>query len=60
MAEQQRENPGVDFLMECWADDPASADCDQEAGSEVSALGIGGCGWGVGEMGGVLVTNSID
>nr|WP_322666217.1 hypothetical protein [Dendronalium sp. ChiSLP03b]MDZ8209000.1 hypothetical protein [Dendronalium sp. ChiSLP03b] len=23
MAEQWRENPGVDFLMECWADDPA-------------------------------------
>jgi hypothetical protein len=23
MAEQLRENPGDDFLMECWADDPA-------------------------------------
>ncbi|MCC5633834.1 hypothetical protein LC613_41180 [Nostoc sphaeroides CHAB 2801] len=23
MAEQLRENPGVEFLMECWADDPA-------------------------------------
>nr|WP_322657098.1 hypothetical protein [Dendronalium sp. ChiSLP03b] len=23
MAEQWRENPGVEFLMECWADDPA-------------------------------------
>ncbi|MBD2440587.1 hypothetical protein [Nostoc sp. FACHB-110] len=23
MAEQWRENPGDDFLMECWADDPA-------------------------------------
>ncbi|MCG6138872.1 MAG: hypothetical protein MET45_30515 [Nostoc sp. LLA-1] len=23
MAEQLRENPGNDFLMECWADDPA-------------------------------------
>ncbi|RCJ40892.1 hypothetical protein A6770_37085 [Nostoc minutum NIES-26] len=23
MAEQLRENPGVEFLMECWDDDPA-------------------------------------
>jgi len=23
IAEQWRENPGDDFLMECWADDPA-------------------------------------
>jgi hypothetical protein len=23
MAEQLRENPGFDFLMECWEDDPA-------------------------------------
>lgn len=23
MAEQLRENSGDDFLMECWADDPA-------------------------------------
>jgi hypothetical protein len=23
MAERLRENPGVEFLMECWADDPA-------------------------------------
>ncbi|MEH2355943.1 hypothetical protein [Nostoc sp.] len=22
------ENPGFDFLHECWSDDPAKADCD--------------------------------
>jgi len=41
-AEQLRENPGDDFLMERWADDPASEDCDQETGGEVSAVGVGG------------------
>lgn len=33
MAEQWRENLADNFLMECWADDPASKDCDQETGS---------------------------
>ncbi|MCC5610383.1 hypothetical protein LC612_27435 [Nostoc sp. CHAB 5834] len=40
MAEQLRENPGDDFLMECWADDPASADCDQKTISEVNSSSI--------------------
>ncbi|MFN6565253.1 MAG: hypothetical protein RMY28_036375 [Nostoc sp. ChiSLP01] len=38
MAEQLCENPGVKFLMECWADDPASADRDREAADEVWAV----------------------
>ncbi|MBH8566056.1 hypothetical protein I8748_28495 [Nostoc sp. CENA67] len=29
------------------------ADRYQETGGEVSAVGIGDCGWGVGEVGGV-------
>ncbi|MFQ4142119.1 hypothetical protein [Chlorogloeopsis sp. ULAP02] len=55
MAEQLRENPGVEFMMECWADDPASADCDQEIGGEMSAVGIGGGRWGTGEVAGVAL-----
>lgn len=51
MAEQLRENLGDDFLMECWADDPASADCDQKTISEVSTVGDCVCGWGAGEVG---------
>ncbi|WP_175586559.1 hypothetical protein [Nostoc sp. UIC 10630] len=35
------ENPGFDFLLSCWNDDPAKADCDQEIAGEVSAVGIG-------------------
>ncbi|WP_225912471.1 hypothetical protein [Nostoc flagelliforme] len=38
------ENPGFDFLQECWNDYPAKADCDQEVGGEVSAVGF--CGGG--------------
>ncbi|MBE9002419.1 MULTISPECIES: hypothetical protein [unclassified Nostoc] len=44
------ENLGFDFLQECLNDDPAKADCDQEAVGEVSAVGIGDGGWGVGEV----------
>jgi hypothetical protein len=29
------ENPGFDFLQECWSDDPAKADRDQEIAGEV-------------------------
>nr|MDZ8283316.1 hypothetical protein [Nostoc sp. ChiSLP01] len=57
MAEQWRENPGIDFPMKCWQDDPASEDCDREIANEVSAVGVGG-GWGVGEVGGVKITLS--
>ncbi|MFN6497064.1 MAG: hypothetical protein RMX65_008675 [Nostoc sp. DedQUE01] len=49
MAEQLRENPRVDFLMECWADNRASEDCDRETGGEVSAVGIDSSRWGIGE-----------
>ncbi|WP_265276665.1 hypothetical protein [Nostoc sp. KVJ3] len=35
------DNPGFDFLQECWQDDPAKADCDQKIAGEVSAVGIG-------------------
>ncbi|WP_256875286.1 hypothetical protein [Nostoc sp. C052] len=47
LAENSGQNPGFDFLQEC-CDDPAKADCDQEAAGEASA--VGGCdrGWGVG------------
>ena len=41
------QNPALGFLQECWADDPAKADCDQEAAGEVSAVGCCLCGWGV-------------
>lgn len=44
------ENPGFDFLQECW-NDPAKADCDQEVAGEVSAVGDCDCRWGVGEVG---------
>ena len=44
MAELFKENPGLDFLMECWNDDPASANCNQGAGAEVSSVGL--CGGG--------------
>jgi hypothetical protein len=33
------QNPGLGFLQECWNDDPAIADCDQEIAGEVSAVG---------------------
>ncbi|BAT56957.1 hypothetical protein NOS3756_59690 (plasmid) [Nostoc sp. NIES-3756] len=56
MAEQLRENPGDEFLTECWADDPASADCDQETRNQVFAVGAGGCRWGASEVGGVAIT----
>lgn len=49
------ENPGFDFLQECWNDDPAKADCDQEIAGEVSVLGVGGGGWWAGEVGGVAI-----
>ncbi|MEH1914640.1 hypothetical protein [Nostoc sp.] len=45
---QELERPGFDFLQECWNDDPAKADCDQEIAGEVSAVGNCLCGWGVG------------
>jgi hypothetical protein len=37
------QNPGFEFLQECWDDDPAKADCDQEATGEVSAVGNYDC-----------------
>lgn len=40
------ENPGLDFLQECWNDDPAKADCDQETIGEVSAVEYRLRGWG--------------
>ncbi|WP_292825848.1 hypothetical protein [Nostoc sp. JL33] len=48
LAENSGQNPGFGFLLSCWSDDPAKADCDQEAAGEVSA--VEGCdrGWGVG------------
>ncbi|MEH1779734.1 MAG: hypothetical protein V7L26_11575 [Nostoc sp.] len=44
------ENPGFDFLLSCWNDYPAKADCDQEVAGEVWAVGIGDGGWGAGEV----------
>lgn len=38
MVEQIRENPGLEFLMECWVDDPVSADCDREIAGKVYFL----------------------
>lgn len=51
MAELLNENPGLDFLMEWWQDDPASADCNHEVGEEVSAVGLCGCGLNANELG---------
>ncbi len=45
------ENPGFEYLLSCWNDDPAKADCDQEVAGEVSAVGDCDCGWGVGGLG---------
>ncbi|WP_392476666.1 hypothetical protein [Nostoc sp. C110] len=44
------ENPGFEYLQECWNDDPALqfADCNQEIAGEVSAVGDCDCGWGAG------------
>ncbi|MEH2350796.1 MAG: hypothetical protein V7K55_22905 [Nostoc sp.] len=42
------QNPGFDFLLSCWNDDPAKADFDQEIAGEVSAVGDCDCGWGAG------------
>ncbi|MHC5917248.1 MAG: hypothetical protein ACYTXE_41150 [Nostoc sp.] len=39
VAANSGENPGFEFLQECCHDDPAKADCDQEAAGEVSAVG---------------------
>jgi hypothetical protein len=47
VAANSGQNPGFQFLQECW-DDPAKADCDQEAAGEVSAMGDCMCGWGAG------------
>ncbi|MHC0068501.1 hypothetical protein ACWATR_37495 [Nostoc sp. UIC 10890] len=51
-----RQNPGFEYLLECWNDDPAKADRDQEAAGEVSAVGHCDCGWGVGGLGRVAIT----
>ncbi|WP_225896621.1 hypothetical protein [Amazonocrinis nigriterrae] len=51
MAEQLPENPVDEFSMQCWTDDPASAERYQETDAEISAVGIGGGGRGVGEVG---------
>jgi hypothetical protein len=40
VAANSGQNPGFDFLQECWNDDPAKADRDQEAAGEVSAVGV--------------------
>jgi hypothetical protein len=40
------QNPEFDFLKECWKDDPAKADFDQEVAEEVSMLGNYLRGWG--------------
>lgn len=55
MAEQLRENPGDEFLMECWEDDPALRIVIKINGGEVSALGVAGGGWCAGEVGGVAI-----
>ena len=49
------ENPGFDFLLSCWNDDPAKADCDQEVAGKVSAVGDCDCEWGAGGLGRVAV-----
>ncbi|MHC5748198.1 MAG: hypothetical protein ACYTXT_41415 [Nostoc sp.] len=45
VAANSGENPGFEYLQECWSDDPAKADCDQETAGEVSAVGGCSCGW---------------
>ncbi|QFS52405.1 hypothetical protein [Nostoc sphaeroides] len=49
VAANSGQNPGFDFLQECW-DDPAKADCDQEIVGEVSAVGSCDRGWGAGGL----------
>ncbi|WP_180277655.1 hypothetical protein [Nostoc sp. 'Peltigera malacea cyanobiont' DB3992] len=58
VAANSGQNPGFDFLQECWNDDPAKADCDQEIASEISAVRDCNCGWGVGGLGEVAITLS--
>lgn len=55
LAANSGENPGFDFLVECWNDDPAKANCDQEVAGEISAVGNCLCGWGAGGLGRVAV-----
>jgi hypothetical protein len=50
LAANSGQNLGFDFLLSCWNDDPAKADCDQEVAGEVSAMGDCDCGWDAGEM----------
>ncbi|MBX9253572.1 hypothetical protein H1Q63_06305 [Desmonostoc muscorum CCALA 125] len=56
VAANSEQNSGFDFLQECWNDDPAKADCDQEIAGEVSAVGDCLCGWGVGCLGVVIIS----
>ena len=48
MAGILKQNPGFEFLQECWQDDPTKANCDQETAGEVSAVGACNCRWCVG------------
>ncbi|WP_257236929.1 hypothetical protein [Nostoc sp. 'Peltigera malacea cyanobiont' DB3992] len=47
---ESKAESGFDFLLSCWSDDPAKADCDQEIVGEVSAVGYRLCVWGAGEV----------
>ncbi|MBD2504597.1 hypothetical protein [Anabaena azotica] len=44
-------NPGLDFLMVCWQDDPALQIVITRFSAEVSAVGLCGCGWAVDGVG---------
>ncbi|MCF2152066.1 hypothetical protein IQ276_037850 [Desmonostoc muscorum LEGE 12446] len=43
VAANSGQNPGFDFLLSCWSDDPAKADSDQETAGEVSTVGNCSC-----------------
>ncbi|WP_242059451.1 MULTISPECIES: hypothetical protein [Nostoc] len=49
VAANSLQNPGFDFLLSCWNDDPAKADCNQEVAGEVSMLGNYLREWGADE-----------
>ncbi|MBH8554932.1 hypothetical protein I8751_21800 [Nostocaceae cyanobacterium CENA357] len=55
LAEVLRAKSDFEFLAECWNDDPALQIVIRKQKSEVSAVGIGGGGWGAGKVGGVAM-----
>ncbi|WP_256091396.1 hypothetical protein [Nostoc sp. KVJ20] len=54
VAANSGENPGFDFLQECW-DDPALVVVIKKLVANVSAVEDCLCGWGVGEVESVAI-----